>query len=59
VIDNSVMAKNGRVAVRASGDNKWYADFAPADGKAKPSAGDVWKIQTWFNIDYVTPASAQ
>ena len=59
IVDNSVAFKNGRIAVRAVGDNKWYADFIPTGGKAKPSSGDVWKVETWFNIDYVTPSTAQ
>lgn len=57
IIDNScsIRSANVQLRYRDAKDNKWYVNFTGADGNATPKRGDIWKVNTYFNIDYINP----
>ncbi len=55
IVNNSTTVKKAFIQVRAGqGDNKWYLACKPNSG-SKPAAGDVWEMNTYFDIDYTAP----
>lgn len=59
ILSDDLAVENTRIKVRvdSKGDNKWYASFKPADGDVAPDKGDVWVLEAYYNVDYVTPES--
>lgn len=53
----SVRSAEVQLRYRDAKDNKWYVNFTGADGNPTPKKGDVWKLDTYFDIDYVAPAN--
>ena len=57
ILDNSVVLKNGSISIRQYNDNKWYPNFrSPINGDT-PKVGEVWKIVSYFDIDYTKPVN--
>ena len=57
IVDDSVALKHGYISVRPQKDNKWYAKFQSPTNESTPVKGEVWKLNTYFDIDYVAPAN--
>lgn len=57
IVDDSVVLKSGRISVRTQNDNKWYPNFRSPVNDDMPAVGEVWKIVSYFDIDYVDPAN--
>ena len=55
IVDNSCSVREAFVQLRYKDakDNKWYVNFTCADGSTTPKIGEVWKLNTYFDIDYV------
>lgn len=57
ILENSVAVDSVDVSLRrdAIGDNKWYAKFKSPNGSKFSIKGQVWKLDTFYRIDYVDP----
>ena len=59
IVDNSCSVRSAEVQLRYGDakDNKWYVGFANSDGSTTSVKGNVWKLNTYFDIDYTVPAN--
>lgn len=52
----SIRSASIQLRYKDAKDNKWYVDFTGPNGNATPKKGDVWAIDSYYDIDYVAPA---
>lgn len=52
----SIRSASIQLRYKDAKDNKWYVDFTGPGGNATPKKGDVWAIDSYYDIDYVAPA---
>ena len=56
IIDNSVKVNEMHVKLRTTQlDNKLYVSFESPENGRSPEKGEVWTVETFYNIDYQNP----